>query len=366
MKITGNNIQKTLSLQHLANILISIVLGYIILKQGAFLLVPLLFSILFAVMFQPIVRFYQKLVKNKVFSILLTLLTVLSAIGIIIYLISLQLTAIINDLDNIAGQISKGLQQIFNWLNENLNLQESDIKESIPKLTENAVGFVQKGITSVTSFIFNLFFVLLLTFFIIWYQPNFKYFMLWQTADQKRAKLNKILFEIQGTIRRYLYGLLIVIGILAILNSVGLLIIGIKYAIFWGSLAAFLAIIPYVGTTLGGTLPFLYAVATSGNWWQPVAVVSMYVVIQQLEGNIITPKVVGSSVSINPLMALLGIILGGFVWGVAGIILAIPIVGVIKIILDHNEHTRPIGFILGDQMSSNAEEFWEDMDEAKD
>jgi predicted PurR-regulated permease PerM len=353
--------QRTISLQQLAFLLIIIVFGYIILKQGDFLIVPLLFSILFTVMFQPVVKLFQKLVKHKVPAILLTLLSVLIGIGIIITLISVQLTAIINNLENITGQISKGLQQIFNWLNENLNMQESDIKDSIPRLTENAVGFVQKGITSVTSFIFNLFFVLLLTFFLLWYQPNFKQFMLLQATDQNRDKLDDILYKIQGTIRKYLYGLLMVVAILAVLNSIGLLIIGIRYAVFWGVLAAFLAIIPYIGTTMGGTLPFLYAVATSDNWWQPIAVVGMYVVIQQLEGNIITPKVVGSSVSINPLVALLAIILGGFIWGVSGIILAIPIMGVIKIILDHNDRTRPVGFLLGNQMNTNSDEFWKDM-----
>lgn len=157
--------------------------------------------------------------------------------------------------------------------------------------------------------------------------------------------------------QKYLYGLLTVMAILAFLNSVGLLIIGIKYAVFWGVLAALLSIIPYIGTTLGGTLPFLYAVATAGNWWQPLAVVALYATIQQLEGNIITPKVVGSSVAINPLVALLAIIVGGFVWGVVGIILAIPIAGVIKILLDNNPNTRAYGFLLGNLMSSKEDEF---------
>ncbi len=353
--------QRSVSIQHLAYILIVIVLGYIILKQGDFLLIPLLFSILFTVMLQPLTKFFQRLVRYKVLAILLTLLSMLIGLGIIITLLSMQLTVIINDLENITGQISKGLQRIFTWLNENLNLQKSDIKDSIPKLTENAVGFVQKGITSVTSFIFNLFFVLLLTFFLLWYQQNFKRFMLLQAVSKKTEKLEDILHQIQATMRKYLYGLLTVIAILAVLNSIGLLIIGIKYAVFWGVLAAFLAVIPYIGTTLGGTLPFLYAVATSDNWWQPMAVVGMYVIIQQLEGNIITPKVVGSSVSINPLVALLSIIIGGFIWGISGIILAIPIVGVVKIILDHNDRTRPLGFLLGNQMNTQADEFWKEM-----
>ena len=154
-------------------------------------------------------------------------------------------------------------------------------------------------------------------------------------------------------------------AILAVLNSIGLLIIGIKYAVFWGVLAALLSIIPYIGTTLGGTLPFLYAVATAGNWWQPLTVVALYAFIQQIEGNIITPKVVGNSVSINPMVALLAIILGGFIWGIAGIILAIPITGVVKILLDHNPRTRSFGFLLGTQMSAKEgiidDESWDNV-----
>jgi predicted PurR-regulated permease PerM len=352
--------RKTISIYRLAHILIIIVFGYLILTYGQFFLIPLIFAILLAIMLQPLSRIFQRVVRFRVPAVLLTILTVLTGLGIIITLISVQLTAIINDLDNVTGQINQGLQEILLWLNDKFNLKESDIKASFPNLTQNAVGFVQKGISSVTGFIFNLFFVLLLVFFLLWYQHNFKKLILLQARKQKQGNLEIILNQIQDIMRKYLYGLLSVIAILAVLNSAGLMIIGIRYAIFWGVLAAFLAIIPYIGTTLGGTLPFLYAVATSGNWWQPLAVVGMYVIIQQLEGNIITPKVVGKSVSINPLIALLSIILGGFIWGIAGIILAIPIVGVIKILLDHNPRMRPIGFLLGNQMSTQADDFWKE------
>lgn len=349
--------EQKLTVNRLANFLIVIVLGYIILKQGAFLLIPLVLSALLSVMLQPLSKFFQKWVRHIVPAVLLTLFSVLIVIGGIITLLSVQLTVIINNLDNITGTINEGLNQVFLWLDTRFNLQESDLKENIPTITNNIVGFVQKGITSVTSFIFNLFFVLLLIFFMLWYQHNFRQFLLLQTAPQKRTNLRLIIYKIQVTMQKYLYGLLTVMAILAILNSVGLLIIGIKYAVFWGILAALLSIIPYIGTTLGGTLPFLYAVATAGNWWQPLAVVALYATIQQLEGNIITPKVVGSSVAINPLVALLAIIVGGFVWGIVGIILAIPIAGVVKIILDNNPNSRAYGFLLGNQMSSKEDEF---------
>lgn len=355
--------KQTVSFQHLAYILIVIVLSFIILKQGKFILVPFTFAVLLTIMLQPLCIFFEKIVKRKVPAILLTLLSITIAVGIVVTLFSVQLTTIINNLENITGKISEGLEQILDWLNENLDLQESDLRQNIPKLAENSLDFLQKGISSVTTFIFSLFFVVLLVFFLLWYEHNFRRFILQQAPPRNKESWSDILSKIQATMRKYLYGLFSVVGILAVLNSVGLLIIGIDYAIFWGILAAFLAIIPYIGTTLGGTLPFLYAVATTGNWWQPAAVVGMYVVIQNIEGNIITPKVVGSSVSINPLIALLSIIIGGFIWGISGIILAIPLVGVVKIILNHNKRTKPLAFLLSNKIHQQNDEFWEEMDD---
>ncbi|MFW6227601.1 MAG: AI-2E family transporter, partial [Bacteroidota bacterium] len=86
-------------------------------------------------------------------------------------------------------------------------------------------------------------------------------------------------------------------------------------------------------------------------------------VIQQIEGNIITPNVVGSSVSINPLIALLAILLGGVIWGISGIFLAIPIIAVVKIFLEHKNRTKAIAALMSNKVHKQDEEFWKDMDE---
>jgi predicted PurR-regulated permease PerM len=360
--------QKSVSFQYLAYLFLAIILGYIILTQGKFFLGPLTFSILFTIMLQPLLSFFQRLVKYKIPAILLTLFSVIVGVGIVVTLFSVQLTVIINDLENITGKLSEGLQKILEWLNTNfkinttIDMSESGLMENIPQLADNTLAFAQKGISSVTNFLFNLFLTILFVFFFLWYQENFKRFFLIQATKDKKENLNAILIKIRKTIQKYLYGLLLVIAILAVLNSVGLLIIGIRYAVFWGLLAAFLAVIPYIGTTLGGTLPFLYALATTDTWWQPATIVGMYFIIQQLEGNIITPKVVGSSVSINPLFALIAIILGGFIWGITGILIAIPVIGVVKIILDNNNRTKPIAFLLSNEMHKKNDAFWEEMD----
>lgn len=353
------------TLQRITFFLIALIALFIILQEGQFILGPLAFAFLFTVMLQPICDFYERLIKYPIPAIILTLLTIIIPLGIIITLFSIQMGNIIHNLPDITSKLGKGLEEIFVWINQNLNLNKSDLQENIPKLINSSMGYVQKGISISTTFLFNLLFTILVLFFLLWYRQSFFNFLLIQSSKQNRTKYRDMLYKIRKTIQGYLYGLLVVVIILTILNSVGLLIIGIDYAIFWGALAALLAIIPYIGTTLGGTLPFIYAVATADNWWQPLAVVGMYMVIQSLEGNIITPNVVGNSVSINPLVALLAILLGGFIWGIAGIILAIPVAAIVKIILENNDQTKTIALLMSNKIHKQYDSQWEQMDNDK-
>src|SRR5690606_17310314 len=111
---------------------------------------------------------------------------------------------------------------------------------------------------------------------------------------------------------------------LGTINSLGLYIIGIEHAMLFGFFAAFLNIIPYIGTTIGGSLPVLYALLNYDELWRPIAVLIFYQLVQTVEGNFITPKIVGSKVSINPFIAIVVLIIGGFYWGIAGMVLSIP------------------------------------------
>ena len=149
------------------------------------------------------------------------------------------------------------------------------------------------------------------------------------------------------------------------MNSLALYLIGIKYAWFWGLLAAFLAIIPYVGTFIGGLLPFVYAIASTGTWWQPAAVAALFLVIQFIEGNFITPKVVGESVKINPFFAIISLIVGGMLWGIAGIVLALPGMAILRIILKQIPIFMPISALLSSELYKDADLFEEKFDSEK-
>src|SRR5690606_41918749 len=141
-------------------------------------------------------------------------------------------------------------------------------------------------------------------------------------------------------VQSYLMGLILVMGIVAILNTVGLYILGVQYAWFFGTLASLLMLLPYIGIAIGSILPAIFALATKDSAWYALGVIAWFQVVQFLEGNFITPNIVGSKVSINPLMAIISIFLGGMLFGIAGLILALPLPATIKVILDYTPGTQ--------------------------
>lgn len=129
-------------------------------------------------------------------------------------------------------------------------------------------------------------------------------------------------------------------GIVAVLNTVGLIALGIDYAWFFGSFASLLMPLPYIGIAIGSISPVLFALAVKDSAW--------FQVVQFLEGNIITSNIVCSKASINPLMAIIGILLGGMIFGLDGLIIALPLIATLNVIFDANPNLEAIPFLIGE------------------
>jgi predicted PurR-regulated permease PerM len=182
----------------------------------------------------------------------------------------------------------------------------------------------------------------------LYYRDFFRefFFKAFKTVPQR--KVNEVLNKIYDVVQSYLVGLATVMGIVAILNTAGLMVLGIDYAWFFGTLASLLMLLPYIGIAIGSILPALFALAVKDSAWYAVGVVAWFQFVQFLEGNIITPNIVGSKVSINPLMAIIGILLGGMLFGLAGLILAMPFIATLKVIFDAIPSMEAFGFLIGE------------------
>lgn len=188
----------------------------------------------------------------------------------------------------------------------------------------------------------------IVTLFLLLLKGRFREFFS-RLNDQGEDVVLRVVENIAGLSRQWLKGVLTVVLFLAILNSIGFLALGLDYAIVLGVTAAVLNVIPYLGPWLGALMPALIALLTKDSAMYAVGVLGVIAVTQFLDNNFVTPKVVGSSVSINPLASILALLAWGMLWGLMGLILAIPITGMIKLVFDEVPALKPWGYLLGDE-----------------
>jgi predicted PurR-regulated permease PerM len=357
----------TINLQRIAYLLIILSIGIYMLIVGKPLFVPLAFALMFTFLLLPICQKLERFIAFRPLAILLSMLIAILPIIAAIVLFSYQFITVVKDMPSIGRQLQKGVEEIILFGQRYLGIEEVNtgdwLKDNIGGMLEAPINIVSMGISSSTNVIISSILTFLITFFFMLYRTSFRNFLITQFPGRERKNVNSMIKEVQTILHEYLTGLLLVMFILAVINSLGLWLIGIKYAAFWGILAAFMAIIPYIGTTLGGTLPFVYALATTGTFWQPLAVVILYSSIQTIEGNYITPKVVGSSVSINPLTAILFLFAGGLIWGIAGLVLAIPFAAVLKILFSYITPLKPVSELFSTGLYKNSDKFLNDYDQ---
>jgi len=345
-------------LQNLAYLIIVIIGLLWLLSVGASVILPFIFATFFAIFLYPIDRFVLDKIHIQWLSIVLTYLSILTPIFIIVGLFYLQVTNIIESLPAIGETLKQGLDQVLGKAQEKAPFLKLDRDKILSSSTMSGpLNIISQGIISTTGILAASALTFIYSFFILYYRKSFKRFIIYQFKKSSRLDIKETLTEIKETIQSYIRGLGIVMIILSVLNTLGLYIIGIDYPLFWGILGGILAIVPYVGTMIGGLLPFLYAMATTDQTWQPVAVITYYFLIQQIEGNFITPKIVGDKVNINPLVAILSLIFFGSFWGVAGILLGLPIISIVRIIFSQFENTKPIALLMSSNVHEKSEKF---------
>jgi len=348
------------SLKQYTYLLLSIIMTFYLASIGRSILVPLVFALIFSIFLYPIDKKLQRFISPKWLSILVSFLAVAVPVLLVILLFSLQFVDIVATLPSITKTLKSGGEQLISFIQDYLpflNLQSKDSSTSVGDMMDGPLSILTTGLTSTTTIVANTFLVFIYSFFLLLYRQNFKKFIIYQTKKSLRTDVREMLSDIKETVQGYVSGLGLVILFLSVINSLGLWIIGIDYPLFWGTLGGLLAIIPYIGSALGGLLPFLYSLASTDTTWQPIAILVFYGVVQAFEGNILTPKVVGNKVNINPLFAIISLLFFGSLWGIGGVILALPTISILRIILEKFESTHALSLLLSNELTHKIHDF---------
>ena len=324
---------------------------FFILYVGKDILVPIMFSTIIAILLNPLVNFLCKAKFNRVIAILLAVVTSLILITALVFFIVSQATLLSDTLPQFKEKFLSLFNEIINWVSANFNISKSKIEEWISNTKSegmnNSTSIIGVAITTFSSMLVSLVLIPVYIFMILFYKPLLLEFISQLFKHGKLEVVSEVLTETKSLIQNYLVGLLLEAAIVATLNSVGLLILGIQYAILLGVIGAILNMIPYIGGIIAISLPMLMAVATKSPvdaLWVFIA----YIIVQFIDNNFIVPKIVASKVKINALISIIVVLVGGALWGVAGMFLAIPITAIIKVIFDRIQPLKPFGFLLGD------------------
>lgn len=212
---------------------------------------------------------------------------------------------------------------------------------------ESAFTYLFKILAMLFGSVLTIGLILAYLVLFLYYRRRFKKSIILAFPPEDREKTKQILHESGKVAQQYLGGMFIVTTILAVLNSTGLLLIGVDHAILFGVVAGYLNFIPFIGSLLGSTLPIAMTLLTQNSITPALAIAGFFMLSQFLEETVLTPKFVGNQVSVNPLVIIFAIMIGNAVWGIAGIVIFIPLVAIVKIIFDHIEPLKPIGYALG-------------------
>jgi predicted PurR-regulated permease PerM len=236
------------------------------------------------------------------------------------------------------------------WLNSSFGISLQSQANMLRQGGEESKKYVADLLGSFVSSISTTVLIPVYVFLLLLYKKLLINFFFDVFEDSLAEKIANIQSQIQDSIQSYLMGLMIEMVIVAILNSVSLLILGIESAILLGVIGAILNLIPYVGGLIAILLPVTIAFVTKDNYLIPILVIVAYMIVQLIDNNYLVPKIVSSKVSVNAIVSILVVILGGNLWGVSGMFLSIPFVAIIKIIFDNIKELKPWGKILGDSL----------------
>jgi predicted PurR-regulated permease PerM len=186
------------------------------------------------------------------------------------------------------------------------------------------------------------------TFFLLYYRRLIIRFLVAVFKEENAVMVYDIIAEIESRIRQYILGLVLESVIVAAATCLALWILGVKYAILLGLITGLFNIIPYIGIFTALLLSTLVTFATAGAT-KLLLVIATILGIHLIDSNVLLPVIVGSKVRINALITVLGVIIGGAVWGIPGTFLAIPVIAIMKIIFDRIDSLKPWGLLLGDE-----------------
>lgn len=330
-------------------ILLGLVIFVFILSILRDVMVPLAFAALIAILLNPLcVRLEQKM--NKIVAIIISMLIAILALAGLAYFLSSQIAHFFDNVDAMKQKFAEMLVNIQKWLEQTFGIAVQKQVQMVKEAANGSKAVIGETLSGALGVLSVIFLIPVYTFLIMLYKTLILNFLYEVFSEENQQKVGEILTETKAAIQSYIVGLLIETGIVAVMNSCALLILGVQNAILIGVIGAILNLLPYIGGIIAIALPVLMATLTTDGFTTQLLIIASYALIQFIDNNILVPRIVSSKVQINALISIVVVLLGAALWGVPGMFLSIPFIAVLKIIFDRIEGLKPWGKLLGDNI----------------
>jgi predicted PurR-regulated permease PerM len=327
----------------------------VVMYLGRTLLIPVVFAALLAMLMAPLCRKLEKKGFKRTLATLTCVLIIFFTVVGILAVIGGQFAAFKKDVPKIEQKFKQFVKQGQQYIEQKYGIEPKQQEQIAKQQAQSASqggkkggGIIPKIFGGITAFLGGIVLTLVYTFLMIYNKEHFENFFLKLYKEEDQTKVKTIVRQAATVAEKYLTGRAMSIMIIALMYSVGLSLVGIKNAILLAAVAAVMTLIPYLGTVLGGLFPVLMALATEDSVQPAIWAGVVLFFIQTVDNYFIEPNIVGGEVNLGALTTIISIIAGGLIWGVAGMILFLPLMGITKIVCDHVEPLKPIGFLIGE------------------
>lgn len=328
-----------------------VVYGSFILYFGRDIFIPLSFAALISFVIYPSCKWLEQHGFKRMLAILINIILLLAVmLGIIALLIN-QVVDFLQEWPQIEGKLLESYKSFSAFITESYSIsseqQNNWLLQLFNQSGSGALSVLRKMISSAAFSTVLIILIPVYSVLILYYRELWLKVLLRLFPGERKEGLTEILSLTVNAYYNFIKGMGLVYLIVAILNSTGLLLLGVPHAILFGCIAALLTFIPYIGIIIGSLLPITMAWITYDSIWYPIGIVAIFTFVQYLEANIIFPMAVSNRLNINTMVMLISIFVGGLLWGMPGMILFVPFAGILKLIADHNPKLKTLSVILG-------------------
>ena len=332
-----------------AGYLILICLVLLLLYMGRILFIPMSYGLFIAVVLYPVCSWLEKHRWPRSLAVGVSLSIVVLLFAGLIWLLVLQLRVLEDELPELKEKIQPSLAAFRDWLVHTFGFtlegQDQWWQQQKTNLGDAGALF-QTAFRNLVNNLFILFITPVFSALFLYNRAAFVQFVKELAGEQRKGETDRVLKLTVNTYFRYIKGMVMVYLIVGVLNSAGLLLLGVRHALLFGFLTAIMTMIPYVGIVISALLPVTLSWIDTGTIWVPLGIIAVFSLVQYLEANIIFPKVVGTQLNVSTWAMLVFIVAGSIIWGMSGMILFIPLAGVLKILTDHMEEWKAWNTLL--------------------